>query len=33
MRIGIIGTENTHGGHIIDHLNVHHLGGDARVVP
>lgn len=32
MRIGIIGTENTHGGHIIDHLNVHGNGGDARVV-
>lgn len=32
MRIGIIGTENTHGDHIIDYLNVRELGGDARVV-
>ncbi|MEU6849102.1 Gfo/Idh/MocA family oxidoreductase [Actinacidiphila alni] len=32
MRIGIIGTENSHVDHIVDHLNVKDLGGDARVV-
>lgn len=32
MRIGIVGTENTHVDHIIGHLNVHEAGGDARVV-
>ncbi|MZD03732.1 Gfo/Idh/MocA family oxidoreductase [Streptomyces sp. SID5785] len=32
MRIGIIGTENSHGDHIIHHLNVEEAGGDARVV-
>ncbi|MFI6348448.1 Gfo/Idh/MocA family protein [Streptomyces sp. NPDC050560] len=32
MRIGIIGTENSHGDHIIDHLNVRQAAGDARIV-
>lgn len=32
MRIGIIGTENSHVDHILDHLNVKGLGGGARVV-
>ncbi|MFJ7495694.1 Gfo/Idh/MocA family protein [Streptomyces sp. NPDC097727] len=32
MRIGIVGTENTHVDHIIGHLNVREAGGDARVV-
>ncbi|MFF2958818.1 Gfo/Idh/MocA family protein [Streptomyces sp. NPDC057963] len=32
MRIGIVGTENTHVDHIVGHLNVHDAGGDARVV-
>ncbi|MGW1656719.1 Gfo/Idh/MocA family protein [Streptomyces atratus] len=32
MRIGIVGTENTHVDHIISHLNVHEAGGGARVV-
>ncbi|MFJ9680689.1 Gfo/Idh/MocA family protein [Streptomyces sp. NPDC101194] len=32
MRIGIVGTENSHVDHIIGHLNVHGAGGDARVV-
>ncbi|MFF2409793.1 Gfo/Idh/MocA family protein [Streptomyces sp. NPDC058092] len=32
MRIGIIGTENTHVDHIVGHLNIHEAGGDARVV-
>lgn len=32
MRLAIIGTENSHGDHIIDHLNVRQAAGDARVV-
>ncbi|MEU3655482.1 Gfo/Idh/MocA family oxidoreductase [Streptomyces sp. NPDC032161] len=32
MRIGIVGTENSHVDHIVDHLNVRRAGGDARVV-
>lgn len=32
MRIGIIGTENSHGDHIIEHLNVRKAGGEARIV-
>ena len=32
MRIGIIGTENSHTDHIIDHLNVERRAGDTRVV-
>jgi predicted dehydrogenase len=32
MRIGIIGTENSHGDHIIDHLNVRKAAGEARIV-
>ncbi|MFF2327238.1 MULTISPECIES: Gfo/Idh/MocA family protein [unclassified Streptomyces] len=32
MRIGIVGTENSHVDHIVGHLNVHDAGGDARVV-
>ncbi|MFF9349406.1 Gfo/Idh/MocA family protein [Streptomyces sp. NPDC014734] len=32
MRIGIVGTENSHVDHIVRHLNVHRAGGDARVV-
>lgn len=32
MHIGIIGTENTHVDHIVDHLNVRRLGGEARIV-
>ncbi|MEU6014834.1 Gfo/Idh/MocA family oxidoreductase [Streptomyces sp. NPDC047515] len=32
MRIGIVGTENSHVDHIVSHLNVHDAGGDARVV-
>jgi predicted dehydrogenase len=31
MRIGIIGTENSHVDHIVDHLNTKDRGGDARV--
>jgi predicted dehydrogenase len=32
MRIGVIGTENSHVDHIVDYLNVRQLGGDTRVV-
>ncbi|MFB7915596.1 Gfo/Idh/MocA family protein [Streptomyces sp. NPDC056061] len=32
MRIGIVGTANSHVDHIVRHLNVHRAGGDARVV-
>ncbi|WP_335981033.1 Gfo/Idh/MocA family oxidoreductase [Streptomyces sp. CA2R106] len=32
MRIGIVGTESSHVDHIVHHLNVEALGGDARVV-
>ncbi|WBQ03450.1 Gfo/Idh/MocA family oxidoreductase [Kribbella sp. CA-293567] len=32
MRIGIIGTENSHVDHIIDYLNVERQAGDTRVV-
>ncbi|MEU9759088.1 Gfo/Idh/MocA family oxidoreductase [Streptomyces sp. NPDC047985] len=32
MRIGIVGTENSHVDQIIDRLNIRRAGGDARVV-
>jgi predicted dehydrogenase len=32
VRIGIVGTESSHVDRFVDHLNVHGLGGDARVV-
>ncbi|WP_335936128.1 Gfo/Idh/MocA family protein [Streptomyces sp. PTD5-9] len=32
MRIGIVGTDNSHVDHIVGHLNVRRAGGDARVV-
>lgn len=32
MRIGIIGTENSHVDHIIDHINVERRAGETRVV-
>jgi predicted dehydrogenase len=32
MRVGIVGTDNSHVDHIVEHLNVRAAGGGARVV-